>query len=108
MKPSLRVFFTTHHDGRLTGKLLRRSRGLFDAPAPTAYGATETDVLAQLDDELVERIDAGKESLDDYLFDHRFETRAITVEVHPFTWHAKRPIIGKIRIPVRVTFGAAE
>jgi len=36
---SLRVYFTTHQDGRLTGQLLPVWDSLFDAPPPSAYGA---------------------------------------------------------------------
>ena len=40
---SLRVYFTTHHDGRLTGRLLPVWSSFFDAPAPSAYGASEAE-----------------------------------------------------------------
>ncbi len=41
---SLRVYFTTHHDGRLTGQLLPVWETFFDAPPPSAYGTSEAEV----------------------------------------------------------------
>ena len=46
---SLRVYFTTHHDGRLTGQLLPVWDSFFDEPPPSAYGNSESEIYALLE-----------------------------------------------------------
>ncbi|AKT43857.1 AAA family ATPase [Chondromyces crocatus] len=103
-KRSLRVYFTTHADGRFTGILLRTWDWLFDRPAPAAYGISEEDVLAQIEAELLTLTVTEEDDLERYLWDDAFETRTITVEVHPETTVDKRTVIGKRRIPLRLTY----
>jgi ATP-dependent Clp protease ATP-binding subunit ClpC len=103
-KKSFRVYFVTHHDGRLTGVLLRVWDSIFDVPPPSAYGASEDDVYAQLEVLLQEREVTGKDPIDRYLWDESFETRLVTVDVHPQSAVAKRKVIGKKEIPLRMTY----
>ena len=46
---SFRVYFTVHHDGRLTGQLLPVWDSFFEAPAPSAYGTREAEIYALLE-----------------------------------------------------------
>ena len=103
-KRSFRVYFTAHPDGRRSGILLRTWDWFFDRPSPAAYGVSEEDVLAQLEAELHALVATREDDLDRYLWDDAFEVRTITVEVHPQTTVKKRTVIGKRRIPLRLTY----
>jgi len=103
-KRSFRVYFTAHHDGRLTGILLRTWDWFFDRPAPAAYGTSEDDVLEQLEAELQGLAATREDDLERYLWDDAFEVRTIGIEVHPQTTVKKRAVIGKRRIPLRLTY----
>ncbi|EYF07120.1 AAA family ATPase [Chondromyces apiculatus] len=103
-KRSFRVYFTAHPDGRLTGILLRTWDWFFDRPSPAAYGVSEEDVLAQLEAELHGMVATKEDALERYLWDDAFEVRTITVEVHPQTTVKKRVVIGKRRIPIRLSY----
>jgi len=102
-KKTLRVYFIQHGDGRLTGILLRASSAFFDVPPPSAYGASEDEVLHQLEIELRERA-LGDESLSRYLWDESFEVQKVRVNVHPQSLIKKRPVIGKRSIPLQLTY----
>ena len=102
-RSSLRVYFVTHHDGRLTGHLMRWREKMFDGAPPTAYGASEEDVLRQLDVLLSEAIATDSDTLDRYLWTERFETREVRVSVHPQASVGKRRVIGKRQVPLRMT-----
>jgi ATP-dependent Clp protease ATP-binding subunit ClpC len=101
---SFRVFFITHQDRRLTGILMRNWSSPFDVPAPSAYGATEDDVYRQLEVALKEAEVAGKDHAGRYLWSEEFATRKVTVEIHPQTVLKKRAVIGKAKIPLRLTY----
>ena len=103
-KRSFRVYFTSHPDGRKTGILLRTWDWVFDRPSPSAYGLSEEDVLAQLEAELHGLAATDEDDLQRYLWDDAFEVRTITVEAHPQTTVKKRVVIGKRRIPLRLTY----
>jgi ATP-dependent Clp protease ATP-binding subunit ClpC len=103
-KKTFRVYFIPHDDGRLTGILLRTRERLFEARAPAAYGVSEADVYAQLERELKARDAAGKDQLDRYLWDEEFETRRVSVEVHPQAVIDKRTVVGARRIPLRLSY----
>jgi ATP-dependent Clp protease ATP-binding subunit ClpC len=103
-KRSLRVYFIVHQDGRRTGILLRTWEFFFDSPAPSAYGMSEEDVLAQLDVLLHALLATGDDSLERYLWQETFEERTITVEVHPQTALKKRLVIGKRQVPLRLSY----
>jgi ATP-dependent Clp protease ATP-binding subunit ClpC len=103
-KKSLRVYFVTHHDGRLTGRLLRTWESFFDEPAPAAYGATEAEVLGQLEERLRHIEATSAEPLSRYLWDESLEVRPISVPIHPQTVQKKRPVIGKKKILLRLSF----
>ena len=66
---SLRVYFTTHHDGRLTGQLLPVWDSLFDEPPPSAYGASEAEVLALLETRVRRLLGEGENALERFLWD---------------------------------------
>ena len=101
---SFRVHLVTHGDGRVTGTMLRNWRQICDQPPPSAYGASEEEVYRQLE-VLLAALELGeKGSLDRYLWEESFETREITVPIHPQTAVKKRKVIGKRRIPLRLTY----
>ncbi|WP_433929476.1 AAA family ATPase [Sorangium cellulosum] len=107
-KKSLRVYLIAHHDGRVTGILLRTWAFLFDRPAPSAYGASEEDVLRTIELELHTRMATGEDDLDRYLWDESFEVRTLAVDVHPQTTVKRTPVVGRGRIPLRLTYLASK
>jgi ATP-dependent Clp protease ATP-binding subunit ClpC len=106
-KRSLQVYFITHADGRRSGMLLRRWDAFFDKPAPAAYGRDEEDVLQQLAVQLAERA-ADNDPLSRYLWDESFDVRRADVTTHPMTLVKKRPVIGKKRVPLKLTYVAVK
>ncbi|MGK3999902.1 AAA family ATPase [Sorangium sp. So ce1024] len=107
-RKSLRVYLIAHHDGRVTGILLRTWAFLFDRPAPSAYGSSEDDVLRKLELELHARLATGEDDLDRYLWDESFEVRTLAVDVHPQTTVKRTPVVGQGRIPLRLTYLASK
>ncbi|MFO0755842.1 MAG: AAA family ATPase [Byssovorax sp.] len=107
-KQSFRVYLITHLDGRVTGILLRTWSSFFDRPAPSAYGISEGDVLDQLDEQLQAMVATGSDEIERYLWDEDLGVRTITVEVHPQSSVKKRAVIGKRRVPLRLTYLYAE
>jgi ATP-dependent Clp protease ATP-binding subunit ClpC len=101
---SLRVYFTTHHDGRLTGRLLPSWANFFDAPAPSAYGASEAEVYALLETRVRQLLLEDSSALERFLWEEPLQAKTLTVEVHPQTMHKKRPVIGKAMVPLRLTY----
>ena len=101
---SLRVYFVTHPGGRLSGYLVRRRSWLFDAPPPSAFGASEIEVLDALETELQARLVRREEDLDRYLWTEEFATRQVTVPIHPATMVDKQPVIGRRQLPLRLTY----
>lgn len=101
---SLRVYFTTHHDGRLTGRLLPAWTSFFDAPAPSAYGASEAEVYALLETRVRQMLLDDSSALGRFLWEEPLQAKTLTVEVHPQTLHQKRPVIGKALVPLRLTY----
>ncbi|WP_437575606.1 AAA family ATPase [Sorangium sp. So ce887] len=107
-KKSLRVYLIAHHDGRVTGILLRTWAFVFDRPAPSAYGASEEDVLRKIEVELHARVATGEDDLDRYLWDESFEVRTLGVDVHPQTTVKRAAVVGRRRIPLRLTYLASK
>ncbi|MEO7330332.1 MAG: AAA family ATPase [Minicystis sp.] len=103
-KKSFRVYFVTHLDGRTTGILLRTWTWVFDRRAPSAYGASEEDVLAQLEEQLHAMIATQSDAMDRYLWDEDLALRTITTTVHPQSSVKKRAVIGKRRVPLKLTY----
>jgi len=101
---SLRVYFTTHHDGRLTGRLLPVWTSFFDAPAPSAYGASETEVYGLLETRVRQMLIDDSSALDRFLWEEPLQAKTLSVEIHPQTTHKKRPVIGKALVPLRLTY----
>lgn len=106
-KKSLRVHVVTYEDGNRTGKLLRTWDSFFDRPAPSAYGATMEDVLAELEAKLealsVESSDTP-DAIERFLWEETFETQRVRVDIHPLTTIKKRPVIGKKEIPLLLSY----
>jgi ATP-dependent Clp protease ATP-binding subunit ClpC len=107
-KKSLRVYFITHLDGRVTGILLRTWDAFGDRGAPSAWGPTEQDVLDQLEAQLHAMSASEEDSIERYLWDESFEIRTIAVLVHPQTTIKKQMVIGKRRIPLELTYLASR
>jgi ATP-dependent Clp protease ATP-binding subunit ClpC len=102
-RESFRVYFVTHDDGHLSGILLRQWDAFFDSVPPAAYGESEDDVLLQLAVQLQERLADGEE-MQRYLWKETLSLRRATIEVHPQTVVKKRPVIGKQRIPLKLSY----
>jgi ATP-dependent Clp protease ATP-binding subunit ClpC len=107
-KRSLRVWFTRHEGALLTGVLIRQWDALFDLPSPSAVGASEDDVLRQLEQLLQVREAEGKDSLARYFWEEPFQVREVGVVVHPQTALKKRAVIGAKEIPLRLTYAWCE
>jgi ATP-dependent Clp protease ATP-binding subunit ClpC len=101
---SLRVYFTTHHDGRLTGLLLPVWSRFFDAPAPSAYGASEAEVYALLETRVRQMLIDDASALERFLWEEPLQAKTLSVEIHPQTMHKKRPVIGKALVPLKLTY----
>ncbi|MCY1078094.1 AAA family ATPase [Archangium lansingense] len=101
---SLRVYFTTHHDGRLTGQLLPVWESFFDEPPPSAYGNSEAEVYALLETRSRLMLLDDPAALDRFLWEETLEARTISVEIHPQTVHKKRPVIAKALVPLKLTY----
>jgi ATP-dependent Clp protease ATP-binding subunit ClpC len=104
---SCRVFFVTHADGRQSGILLRRWDGRFEKPAPAAYGRTEEEILGQLELALRE-IHALEGGLDRYLWEETFTVHRADLSVYPQTTLKRQSVVGKKRIPLRLTYVACR
>jgi len=101
---SLRVYFTTHHDGRLTGQLLPVWDSFFDDPPPSAYGNSEAEIYALLETRIRMMLLEAPAALERFLWEETLEARTITVEIHPQTVHKKRPVIAKALVPLKLTY----
>ena len=101
---SLRVYFTTHHDGRLTGRLLPAWANFFDAPAPSAYGASRAEVYALLETRVRQLLLEESSALGRFLWEESLQAKTLTVEVHPQRLLQKRPVIGKALVPLKLTY----
>jgi ATP-dependent Clp protease ATP-binding subunit ClpC len=103
-KPSFRVYFVVHENGHRTGTLMRTWDQFFDRPPPAAYGGTTEDVYAQLEQQL-HRIQAEKtDDITRYLWTVPFSTQEVRVDIHPLSSVKKRPVIGKQKIPLVLTY----
>ena len=101
---SLRVYFTTHHDGRLTGQLLPVWDSFFDEPPPSAYGNSEAEIYALLETRIRMMLLEAPAALERFLWEETLEARTISVEIHPQTVHKKRPVIAKALVPLKLTY----
>ncbi len=102
--PSLRVYFVTHHNGCLTGSLMRTWRFFFDAPPPSAYGRDEAEVLNLLQQALEERLAARQDVIERYYWEDDFEARRINIHINPQTTINKRTVIAKKEVPLQLTY----
>jgi ATP-dependent Clp protease ATP-binding subunit ClpC len=107
-KKSLRVYFVVYEDGRRMGRLMRTWDKFFDRPAPDAYGATDDDVYAELETKLERLRIEDPSDIGRYLWDEHFEARTVPVDVYPVSSIERRPVIGKKRIPLVVSYVFAE
>ncbi len=103
-KLNFRVYFITHFDGRKTGIMMRNWSSWFDAPPPSAYGEDEQDVLQQLEVLLLEKDATGGDHMGRYLWKEEFELKSASVDIFPQSVIKKRPVIGKRRIPLRLSY----
>ncbi|MFO7564768.1 MAG: AAA family ATPase [Enhygromyxa sp.] len=101
MRSSLRVYFVTHHDGKLTGSLLAHD---WAEQVPAVFGASEAEVYAGLEQIVADMIARDDSSLESFLWDERLNVRTVTIEVHPLAVVRKRWVIGKDAIPLRLAF----
>jgi ATP-dependent Clp protease ATP-binding subunit ClpC len=104
---TFRVYFMPHGEGRMTGTLMRRLERFFDEPPPAAYGRSEDEVLRQLEPQLVELEAEDPSDVERYLWTERFEARSVRVEIHPQNVIGSRRVIGKARIPLRLSYAWA-
>ncbi len=109
MKPaSFRVYFVTHHDGRLTGHLMRSQHGFLDPAPPSAYGTTQEEVLALLELQLMAAEVNGEDSRNKYYWNETFEVGTTKVTVHPESAVKGRRVIGARQIPLRLSYAWSQ
>lgn len=101
MRSSLRVYFVTHHDGKLTGSLLAHG---WTEQVPAVFGATEDEVYAGLEQIVADMIARHDANIDAFLWDEGLNVRTVNIEVHPLAVVRKRWVIGKDPIPLRLAF----
>ena len=101
-RPTFRVHLSTHHDRRITGRLIPSTPTL--AEPPTGYGESEDAVLSQIALALEET--SGE--LHHLLWREDLALRRLEVEINPSSVVDKRIVIGKQRIPLRIGYAWAE
>ena len=102
-RPSCRVFFTEHDDGKVSGVIMRRSERLFDRDPPAAWGTSTEEVLAVLAPLVIAIDDDDRER---YLFTEPFELRRVAIDVRPRTAAGDAWVVGSRTIPLRLGFAA--
>jgi ATP-dependent Clp protease ATP-binding subunit ClpC len=102
-RPSCRVFFTEHDDGKLSGVVMRRNTRLFDVDPPAAWGTSTEEVLAVLAPELLALDDVDRPR---YLFSEDLELRRVAIDVRPRTAAGQAWVVGSRTIPLRIGFAA--
>jgi ATP-dependent Clp protease ATP-binding subunit ClpC len=105
---SFRVWFVTHEGGRLSGTLMPTRHGFLSPRPPSAFGASEESVLAQLE-RLALAVQVGDDDdLERYLWSEELLVRRIDVDIHPEGVIDGRPVIGARKIPLRLTYGYCQ
>jgi len=97
-RPTYRVHFVRHHDGALTGRLLRKT-GWEDEPV-AGYGRTDEEVLSQLA-LAIEEMQAAPLP---YLWTETLELRRVRVRVHPQAIVKKRHVISAEDVELAVAY----
>jgi ATP-dependent Clp protease ATP-binding subunit ClpC len=97
-RATFRVHLTTHHDGRITGRVMPSAAT--DIEPPVAYGADEASVLSQLA-LAVEELD---DKLDALRWSEKVSLRRLEIAVHPRTAIGKRVVIAERRLPLRIGY----
>ncbi len=103
-RPSFRVFFTEHDNGKVSGVVIRRRELVFDPPPPAAWGDGQDDVLAALEPGLTAAV--AEDGPGRYLFTEDLELRRVAVEVRPRVAADGAWVLGSRTIPVRIGFAA--
>jgi ATP-dependent Clp protease ATP-binding subunit ClpC len=101
MRSSLRVYFVSNHDGKLTGSLLAHG---FTEQIPSVFGGTEAEVYAGLEQIVADMVARNDGGLEAFLWDEGLNVRTVRIEVHPLAVVRKRWVIGKDAIPLRLAF----
>ncbi|MCX4241408.1 AAA family ATPase [Paraliomyxa miuraensis] len=101
-RPSFRVHLSTHHDGRITGRLLPSSGR--EAQPPAGYGETSEQVLSQIALAIEER----SAEIPNYLWETPVELHQVRVSVHPQAVVKQRHVIGKQEIVLPITYASSR
>jgi len=101
-RPTFRVHLATHHDGRITGRLVA-AMDTGGVPPPTGYGTTDEQVLSQLALALDESVPDHRP----FLWREALQMRTIEVQVHPQSIVHKRMVIGRDRLPLSIGYAWA-
>ncbi|HET6582898.1 MAG TPA: AAA family ATPase [Nannocystaceae bacterium] len=101
-RPTLRVHLATHHDGRITGRLVA-AVDPGRVPPPTAYGTSDEQVLSQLALALEESVP----DVQPYRWTETLQMRTIDVQVHPQSIVHKRIVIGRDHLSVSIGYAWA-
>ncbi len=101
-RPTLRVHLSTHHDGRRTGRLVA-SQPLLGDP-PVGYGDDDASVLSQL----ALAVEEYSGPLLPFHWREPVALRRLEIEIHPRQVVAKRMVIGKRTVPLRIGYAWAK
>ena len=102
-RPTLRIHLQTHHDGRVTGRLVPFAPVLLAEP-PVGYGDDAAAVLSQI----ALAIEEMPGELAPYQWRETLALRRIDLEIHPRAVIAKRVVIGKRTVPLRIGYAWAK
>ena len=101
-RPTLRIHLQTHHDGRITGRLVPYAP--VQAEPPVGYGDDAAAVLSQL----ALAIEEMPGELTPYHWRETLALRRLDLEIRPRAVIAKRVVIGKRTVPLRIGYAWAK
>ncbi|MFO0551970.1 MAG: AAA family ATPase [Polyangiaceae bacterium] len=104
---SFRVYLVPHGSGPnrlIHGQLIRTWNAIFDTPVPSAIGHTDTEVLAELEQIMLQRVATQEDSVERYLWSEPFAVREVKVELFPLTTVENRPVIGAKSVELTVAY----
>src|SRR5262245_32437937 len=103
-RASLRIYLVRDESGLYTGRAIDSVRETWRL---VVIGKSEEQVFDQLDHEIGRALDSDPEALEPFLWTEELHTAQILVEVRQETTLEKRTVIGKERIPLRITYAWA-
>src|SRR5215510_4063580 len=104
-RPSLRIYLVRSANGLYTGRAIPRGHTAWRF---IATGTSEENVLAELDHAIARALDEDPEAIEAFSWTEDLHAATVLVEVRQETTVEKRTVIGKERIPLRITYAWCE